>query len=115
MLLLSANTCYSQIDSTYYKAEGVHYQAGAELMRFSKIHSIGSAVETVGVIITLLSTTTISSSPQSTKDIAAVGAVISFAGVIIGGTSYKHIKRAGIALEGNGITIPLDRVKKNTR
>ena len=102
ILLLSPAFCDAQKDS-------VQYWAGGELARFSTIHTIGSTCEIAGVGLALLSTATIKNGvvANNTAAIASAGALVSFIGYIIEGTSYKHIKRAGIILQSNGIGIPI--------
>lgn len=105
LLLISSFACHAQIDSTRYKA-------GAELIQFNKIHKIGSGLELTGLVLTLASSTTITTDLRTTAFIAASGTIITFVGYVIEATSYKHIKRAGMYLEGNSIVVPLDHKRR---
>jgi hypothetical protein len=102
LLLLSSTICSAQRDSTQ-----IH--AGWELMQFSKIHTIGATCEIAGVGLALLSTATIKNGvvARNTAAIASAGAIVSFVGYIIEATSYKHIRRAGLILSGNGVGVPI--------
>jgi len=104
-MLLSSCVCHAQIDS-------VRYRAGAELIQFNKVHRIGSGLELTGIVLTLASTATITTDLHTTAFIAASGTILTFVGYVVDATSYKHIKRAGMYLEGNSVIIPLDRKRR---
>ena len=106
LLLLTAHICHAQTDI-------VRYKAGAELIKFNKVHSLGAHLEFAGMVLTLASTATITTDLHTTAFIAAGGTILSLVGYVVEATSYKHIKRAGIILEGIGISIPLDHRKKH--
>jgi hypothetical protein len=105
LMLLSSCICHAQIDSARYKA-------GAELIKFNKIHSIGSGLQVAGIILTLASTATITTDLHTTAFVAAGGTILTFVGYVVEATSYKHIKRAGMYLEGDSIIIPLDHKRR---
>lgn len=105
LMLLSSCICHAQIDST-------RYRAGAELIKFNKINGIGSDIQLAGIILTLASASTITTNLRTTAFIAASGTILTFVGYIVEGSAYKHIKRAGMYLEGNNIVIPLDRKRR---
>lgn len=110
LLLLSSSICYGQQDNEQTRA-------GLELMRFYKIHTIGGGLELAGLGLAALSTATIKNGvvANNTAAIASFGALVSFAGYIVEATSYKHIKRAGLIMTGNGVAVPiLYRKKKHS-
>jgi len=102
--LIANNFIYSQsmqIDSMKKSM----YKAGKELVAFNKIHSTGVAIEFIGLGVGVIGAVT--SSSNGSYGVPIVGGVIGIAGFLIELTAYKHIKNAGIILEGNGIAIPL--------
>jgi hypothetical protein len=87
------------------------YDAGIELVKFKRIHSTGVTINIIGIGITGIGIATLSNNGNKNAGIATVGGIVSLIGYIIELSSYKHIGKAGIILQGNGIAFPLKRKK----
>jgi hypothetical protein len=105
LLFLSSYVCHAQVDSSRYKA-------GVELIKFNKVHAIGSGLKLAGIVVTLASSATITTDLRTTAFVAASGTILTLVGYVVEATAYKHIKRAGLYLEGDSIIIPLDHRRR---
>ncbi len=81
--------------------------ASSEMIRFDRQLHTGLFLGIIGGGTTFLGTRIHGGSP-----LTVTGGVISAVGIVISALSSTHIKRAGLILSGNGISIPLNGAEK---
>lgn len=114
MLLVSIDA-YSQIDSNnVHRIKTMQvsmFNAGQNISYYTQVAQTGLLMQVAGLGAVGVGVATINKNEASAKGAFILGGALSVIGMFVHLSSYKHMRKAGIHLMNNGISVDLPMKK----